>query len=441
MIHNLTRPKQQQEPRDPEIINYEEKLMYKEDVEEEIVLVAGKLNQDISKTIPNNISKVSGVCKVIQPTPPPIPISATPAALPATKRTFPENLVSWSSPVDVSDLMDEISALFHKHCVLTKEEIDAAALWILSSYMINSFRIFPKLTLISPSKRCGKSTTMEVIQALCRDGLMTSNLSAATIYRLTVKYSPSLLIDEADTFLKSGDDSLIGIVNSGHSQASAMVLRCDGDKIEPKAFSTWMPMVLASIGRLASTIMDRSIVLNLRRKKRSEVVQRLPADLLESCEEIRRKLLRWSLDYQQVVKHCPIEPPEIGNDRATDNWLALFSVAHQINSSWEVRCKNAYEELTEILEPDLQEELLRDIQEFFHNNSETRTTSQYLVDALISKPECVWAQMDNGKQLTPRTMSRILAPYKIKPKVLRFPTGTLRGYEAQQFEDSFDRYL
>jgi hypothetical protein len=61
------------------------------------------------------------------------------------------------------------------------------------------------------------------------------------------KYRPTLLIDEADTFL--GDhDELRGIINSGHRRSSAFVLRCDGDDQEPKSLSTWCPKAIALIG-------------------------------------------------------------------------------------------------------------------------------------------------------------------------------------------------
>jgi hypothetical protein len=70
---------------------------------------------------------------------------------------------------------DDILKVIKRHSVLTEEEVDAMTLWLLSSYIMDSFRIFPKLSLISPEKRCGKTTTLEVINSLANDGLMVSN--------------------------------------------------------------------------------------------------------------------------------------------------------------------------------------------------------------------------------------------------------------------------
>src|SRR5690606_3441587 len=108
---------------------------------------------------------------------------------------------------------------------------------------------FPKLSFISPEKRCGKTTTMEVVQALCRDGVLASNLSKAVLYRITADdLQPTLIIDEADTYIKNGDPELVGIINSSHNKSGATVLKCLGDSegYGVKAHSTWMPMVLAS---------------------------------------------------------------------------------------------------------------------------------------------------------------------------------------------------
>lgn len=412
---------------------------------EEIALTAAKQDQDIPKTYDDDAIKDCPAGTVVEEQLSPAPQlpevqPATPAS--SSQRQFPEELLPWSNTVSMPHVMDALTLLLQNHCVLTEEEIDAIALWTLSSYMIDSFRIFPKLALISPVKRCGKTTTMEAIFAFCKDGLMTANLSPAILYRLTASFSPTLLIDEADTFVKSADPALIGIINSGHSKSSAIVMRCVGENFEPKAFSTWMPMVLASIKNLPPTIMDRSIVINLRRKKNSEHVSRLSPNFFEDCKEIRRKLLRWTTDNHQLVEQAIVEPPYAGNDRATDNWLALFSVAYQIDATWQARCERAYLALTVAHEPELPEELLRDIQEYFLHSTLQKVSSQTVVDALLAQPDSTWKELDNGKKLNPRSMSALLSPYKIKPAVMRFPGGkTFRGYERIHFEDAFDRYL
>jgi hypothetical protein len=334
-----------------------------------------------------------------------------------------------------------MAELIKKHCVLKEEEVVAIVLWIISSYLMDNFRIFPKLTLVSPVRRCGKTTTLEVIVALCLNGLMTSNLSQATIYRLASNTRLTLLIDEADRFVKQGDPNLIGLINSGHTKSGASVIRCEGDTFKPVTFSTWMPMVLASIQDLEDTIMDRSIVINLRRKSPTEVSVRLPEDCFDQCLPLRQRLLRWTTDNMIVTKANPLVPTCIGNSRAQDNWVPLFTIASQIDERWLAKCESAYRALTSLDELELPTELLKDIRDIFQVHSGVRMTSRDLVLALNSDSENPWLQLRNGKGIDACFMAKTLKPYGIKPTTSRHGTSTLRGYEKAQFEDAFARYL
>lgn len=367
--------------------------------------------------------------------------SDTSSNLDAPKREFPENLEKWEQSVDMEIVADEMARRIKMYCVLTDHEVDAIVLWLISSYLINSFRIFPKLALISPEKRCGKTTSMEVIESMSKDGLLVSNMSPAAIYRITGLLQPTLLIDEADTFVKNGDPQLVGLVNSSHNKRGATVIRCDGDDYSAKAHSTWMPMVLASIGDLPPTIMDRSIVVSLRRKNQSERVERLPEDLFDLCCPLRRKIFRWCLDNQTALKNNSIEPPDMGNDRAGDNWLPLFSVAHEIGGAWIGRCDAAYKCLTETPELELPTQLLADIREVWVGRKEQRISSESLVNTLCKDSTKPWPACNNGKKLTPNFVANLLKPYGIKPNTHRFNDGTKRGYERHQFAEAFDRYL
>jgi putative DNA primase/helicase len=69
--------------------------------------------------------------------------------------------------------------------------------------------------------------------------LLSSNISPALLFRIVEKYSPTLLVDEADSFLRDKEE-LRGILNSGHTRDAAYVVRTVGDENEPRRFSTWI---------------------------------------------------------------------------------------------------------------------------------------------------------------------------------------------------------
>ena len=52
--------------------------------------------------------------------------------------------------------------------------------------------------------------------------LPTANVSAAALFRVVEGYRPTLLVDEADTFLAGADD-LRGVLNSGHRRGGSVL--------------------------------------------------------------------------------------------------------------------------------------------------------------------------------------------------------------------------
>ena len=94
--------------------------------------------------------------------------------------------------------------------------------------------------------------------------MTTGSITAASIFRVVEKVQPTLLIDEADTFL-AGNEELRGILNTGHRRGGS-VIRTIGDDHEPRQFSTYSACVVALIGELPDTLADRSISIRLRRR-------------------------------------------------------------------------------------------------------------------------------------------------------------------------------
>ena len=96
-------------------------------------------------------------------------------------------------------------------------------------------------------------------------------MTAATVFRLVEAYRPSLLVDEADTFLRDAEE-LRGVLNSGHRKGGT-VLRTVGDEHEVRAFATYSAVAIAMIGTLPDTLADRSVAIDLKRRLKTDKVQ------------------------------------------------------------------------------------------------------------------------------------------------------------------------
>ena len=105
---------------------------------------------------------------------------------------------------------------------------------------------------------------------------LASNISPSALFRYIEHVRPTLLIDEADSFI-SASEEMRGILNSGHTKVAANIIRnveTNGEH-KPKRFSVWAAKAIATIRNLADTLEDRSIVIQLQRKPKSVQVARL----------------------------------------------------------------------------------------------------------------------------------------------------------------------
>jgi len=107
---------------------------------------------------------------------------------------------------------------------------------------------------------------MIVVHELVRRPLLATNIAPAPLFRCVEEFRPTLLLDEADAWLKENEE-LRGILNGGHSRKTAKVIRCVGDEHDVRAFSTFCAKAVAGIGRLADTLEDRSIIIPMKRKR------------------------------------------------------------------------------------------------------------------------------------------------------------------------------
>ena len=359
-----------------------------------------------------------------------------------------DGVIPWSDPVDGLNTAAEVRALFNRYCILPDGADVALTLWSIATYSIDQFRVFPKAYLSSPEKRCGKTTTLETISAVVDRALMASNLTAAVMFRAIEAWRPTLLIDEADTFVYGDNDELRGIINSGHTRSGAYVLRVEevGGERVPVKFSTWTPQCMAGIKSPPETIRDRSVLITLRRKLPGESVTKLPLDLQDDTRTTRQKIRRWSDDHALAIRNQSPDVPVISNERAMDNWLPLLAIADVLGDDWPILAREAMRNLetTDDVDDDgIGPMILSDIREIFMVSGLDRITSQTLVDKLVDMEDRPWPEWRRGSPLTKNSLARLLKPFRIKSTDIRTPTSrtALKGYKRENFEDAFSRYL
>jgi len=349
----------------------------------------------------------------------------------------------WPEPVAGAALLDDLAALFRRFVVLPRHADKALALWCCLTYLVDSVDVLPILNVASPEKRCGKSTLLTVIIRVVNRPLLASNITPSAMFRAIDLWRPTLILDEADTFITSDNEDLRGIINSGHTKDTAFIIRNCGEDHEPRQFSTWAAKAIAGIGHLPGTVRDRSIEIELKRRTSHEPIEKLRLADPEIFETIRRKCFRFAADIRFALSGHRPEIPTVLHDRAADNWWPLLSIAELVGEGWAAIAREAALSLAgaEQEAVSINVELLADIKDIFDFRGVDRIATALLIDALCEDSDRPWATWNKGKPISPHQLSRRLKEFSIAPVTIRLTDGkTPKGYNLHQFNDAFHRY-
>lgn len=349
-----------------------------------------------------------------------------------------------AEPVEVAELLDDVLATIRRFVICDQATATAATLWIVFTWIIEHAQVAPLAIVTAPEKGCGKSQLLDVIGRLSRRALYASNISPAALFRVIEAKQPTLCVDEADRFMKENEE-LKGLINSGHTRPTAYVLRTVGDDFEVKQFSTWGAKAIAGIGKLDETIMSRGIVLALRRKLKTETVERLRHAERGLFEALARRLARFGQDYGEVVAGARPQLPDALGDREQDNWEHLLAIADLAGGSWPQEAKRAALDICGAGASDdlsIGEQLLQSIRDAFERDRSDKLSGEELLSRLVCEEDGPWATWNKGKPMSAQQLRKRLAAYNIEKKKIRIDSyTTARGFERRQFEDAWSRYL
>lgn len=92
---------------------------------------------------------------------------------------------------------------------------------------------------------------------------------------------------------------------------------------------------------MPDTLMDRAILLTLRRKLRDKKVERLRHAEKGLFDELASKLARFAEDSGATLGMARPSLPDALNDRAQDNWEPLLAIADMAGGNWHKTAREA----------------------------------------------------------------------------------------------------
>jgi Protein of unknown function (DUF3631) len=350
-----------------------------------------------------------------------------------------------------AELLDRLVKFVRRFVVLTDAQAVAVALWIVHTHTVGSAETTPYLWTSSAEKRSGKSRLLEVLALLVARPLRAAAVTEAALFRVIADRQPTLLMDEVDAIFgpKAHDhENLRALLNAGYRRGTP-ALRCVGEdsKQRVEEFAVFCPKALSGIGRLPDTIADRSILIRLKRRARSEPIEQFrEREATYEAEQLRADLAAWAEHHDEALANARPALPEELDDRAQDACEQLIAIADLAGGEWPQRARRALVDLRtgaadEEDTDSLGVRLLADVRTVFDSKGVDRISSKELVAELREDAEAPWADLRGGDGLTQRSLANLLRGFGIHSRTVRLDDGTARGYHREAFEDAWTRYL
>jgi hypothetical protein len=350
------------------------------------------------------------------------------------------------APVQGEELIAELVGAIRRFVMLDEPAALIVALWILFTWVFENYaETNPYLRIISAAPGCGKSTLLKVLRWLTRSAWLLVRLSPSSFARTMDKERRTLLLDEGDAFLHE-NEVMRNLLDGASDPDTATISFSEkqGDNWQPIELNVFVPVAIASIGRLRrmETVEDRGIALYLKRATGSELA---PLDkarrrtLKTALEPLAVKCAQWAADNGATLQGARPEFPDTMLGREQDKWEPLIAIADVIGSDCGRRARELAVKVSGSRGDDgstIGVLLIADLRKIYAAETDFVSTATILEELhkLETRPWPAYGRAQ--KPISAEALARLLKPFSV------FPTsdGAIRGYKKSDLEDVFVRY-
>jgi hypothetical protein len=326
----------------------------------------------------------------------------------------------------------------------------AHALWVAHAHLMDVWESTPRIAFLSPEPGSGKTRALEITETLVPRPIEAVNVTPAYLFRRVAdpEGMPTILYDEIDTVFgpraKRDNEEIRGFLNAGHRRG-AMAGRCvvKGRTVVTEELPAFCAVAMAGIGNIPDTMLSRSVVIRMRRRAPTEIVEPYRRRIHSPVgNALRDRLTAWAEEMRQssAAVEVPAMPDGVA-DRDADVWEALIAVAAMAGPEWAARARGAALLLVRQAKdssPSLGVRLLSDLRNIFGDREMLSTEA--ILKALTGLEEAPWGDL-KGKPLNDRGLANYLRAYGVRSKSVRVGLDVARGYARADLHDPWVRYL
>ena len=242
---------------------------------------------------------------------------------------------------DAGKLLEGVHAFLGRFVIYPSKHAHIAhTLWIAHTHCMDAWESTPRIAFLSPEPASGKSRALEVTELLVPHPVLAVNVTPAYLFRkVGAEEGATILYDEIDTVFgpkAKENEELRGLLNAGHRKG-AVAGRCvvRGKVVETEEISAYAAVAMAGLGWLPDTILSRSVIIRMQRRKPGEHVEpfrrRVHAPQGHAlCEQIAR----WGTAAAAKLTDARPDMPKGVDDRDADIWESLLAIADVAGGDW-----------------------------------------------------------------------------------------------------------
>jgi hypothetical protein len=182
--------------------------------------------------------------------------------------------------VEPSELFAKVYSFLGRFVAYPSEHAHVAhVLWNAHTHCMDAWESTPRIAFLSPEPASGKTRALEISELLVPNPVEAINVTPAYLFRKVGGEDgpPTILFDEIDTVFgpkAKENEEIRGLLNAGHRRG-AVAGRCvvKGKIVETEEIPAYCAVALAGLGWLPDTILSRSVIVRMRRRKLGERIE------------------------------------------------------------------------------------------------------------------------------------------------------------------------
>lgn len=328
--------------------------------------------------------------------------------------------------------------LLQKIIFMKEEEAIITSLWASATWFIDAFETVPYILISSKSAACGKTRLLEFLERVVRYPIKTGDTTPAAVFRMMTNDHPTLLMDESDQYLRNRE-GFMQILNDGNKIGSRVIRTASNSKggfsESVKTYDCFGFKAIAGIKstQLPDTLTSRSLVIQLRKKPRSDEDRVKLSHFEDEFSSIRRRLYTLSLKHINKIRTLSdsgtIKFPMSFSDRQIEGHETMWAMLEcMCDPDTQEKCKKACEQCLLQLDSSYELGVLQEVCNFAVASGKDWVLTKNLLSHLHTQSK--W------KCITSKRLAEILKNFHIKSRQIS-QDHNRRGYMTFQLEEAY----